>query len=276
MLAASLLAAGCGSDEPPGSGRAIVAGFYPLAFAAKTIGGDGAEVVNLTPVGAEPHDLELTPRDAEVVRDASLVLYLGQGFQPGLEDAVGERDGPSLDLLEGQALLEAAGDGHDPHVWLDPTRYASMARAIATALGDPAAADDLVRRLGELDTELAQGLASCERRELVTSHAAFGYLADRYDLTQIPLTGLSPEAEPTPRDLAALAEKVAEHGATTVFGETLVSPELAETVARETGATTAVLDPLEGLTGDQAEAGDDYFSVMRENLAVLREGLGCT
>jgi zinc transport system substrate-binding protein len=288
LSGAALATAGCGSDDATGSGEQIVAAFYPLAFAAEEVSG-GAAVTSLTPTGAEPHDLELTAGDIEAVQEAELVLYLGQGFQPGLEAAVERRTGPSLDLLEGLELLRAGEHGHDdgaeeedteesgldPHVWLDPLRYAAMAKAIAAELGEPAAADGLVARLEELDTELDAGLAQCERREIVTSHAAFGYLADRYDLTQIALTGLSPEAEPSPKDLAALVDTVKAEGATTVFFETLVSPDLAETVAREAGATTAVLDPLEGLTAEQADEGDDYFSVMRENLAVLREALGC-
>jgi zinc transport system substrate-binding protein len=122
---------------------------------------------------------------------------------------------------------------------------------------------------------MRRGLTSCDRRELVTSHTAFAYLADRYGLVQIGLTGVSPEGEPAPGALVDLVDEVIESGATTVFFETLVSPELAETVARESGAKTAVLNPLEGLTQAEVDAGEDYFSVMRSNLAVLREALGC-
>jgi zinc transport system substrate-binding protein len=150
-----------------------------------------------------------------------------------------------------------------------------MARELAAALGDAGAADPLLRRLDALDVDLSAGLRTCARRELVTGHAAFGYFARRYGLRQVPLTGLSPEAEPSPRDVARLAAEVRRTGATTVFSETLLSPRLAETVARETGARTAVLDPLEGLTADELSAGADYFSVMRQNLATLREALGC-
>ena len=128
----------------------------------------------------------------------------------------------------------------------------------------------------QLDRVLARGLAHCERREIVTSHAAFAYLADRYDLEQVPLVGVSPEAEPDPRDIERLIDEVARTGATTVFFEPLVSSRLAETVAREAGVSTAVLDPLEGLTSEQEESGGDYFSVMRQNLAALRAALGCT
>jgi zinc transport system substrate-binding protein len=154
-------------------------------------------------------------------------------------------------------------------------RFAAVARSIASALGRPAAADALVRRLTALDAEFRQGLAQCRRREIVTSHAAFAYLADRYGLEQVPLVGISPEAEPGPREVERLVRTVRETGATTVFSEKLVPPQLAETVARETGATTAVLDPLEGLTSAEVEDGADYFTIMRQNLAALRKALAC-
>jgi zinc transport system substrate-binding protein len=286
LLAASVLAvgAGCGSDQG-GDGRTVVAAFYPLAWAAEQVAGDDAEVVNLTPPGAEPHDIELTARDVERVRDADVVLYLGHGFMPALEDAV-EGHAGAVDLLAGQRLLAGVGEhGHgaeeeaperDPHVWLDPDRLAAIAGTIAEELGEAAAAEGLVAGLEDLDRDFREGLATCERREIVTSHAAFGYLAAAYGLRQIALTGVSPEAEPGPRALEALVEEVREEGATTGFSESLVSPRLAETVAREAGARTAELNPLEGLTEEELEAGADYFSVMRDNLAALREALGCT
>ncbi|HUG65166.1 MAG TPA: metal ABC transporter substrate-binding protein [Gaiellaceae bacterium] len=280
---------GCGSTGDTAGDRSIVAAFYPLTFAAEQIVPD-AGVSNLTPAGAEPHDLELSARDIERVRDADLVLYLGSGFMPALEDAVSGAAN-AADLLDGLQLLggnyehghgdedreeHAAEQTLDPHVWLDPMRYAAMAERIAEALGDPEAAADLVAELEELDAELRAGLESCERRTVVTSHAAFAYLADAYGLEQIALTGISPEAEPSAKAIEELVAEVDEEGATTVFFETLVSPRLAETVAREAGATTAVLNPLEGLTEDEVEAGADYFSVMRANLDALRTALGCT
>ena len=289
MIALALSAAGCGegSSDEAGSGSAIVAAFYPLAFAAERVGGDTTRVRNLTPPGVEPHDLELSARDVRTVADADLVLYLGQGFQPALEDALDSSDAPAVDLLEDLELLagteadhegESHGDeeeARDPHVWLDPLRYAAIAERIGEELERPDAASDLSKELRALDREFHDGLAECKRRELVTSHAAFGYLAERYDLEQVALSGLEPEAEPTPRELEDVVEKVREQGATTVFFETLVSPRLAETVAREVGARTATLNPLEGLTPEEIEGGADYFSVMRANLAALREALEC-
>jgi zinc transport system substrate-binding protein len=271
-LSAAFLLPACGGS-PPSSGREdVVAGFYPLAFAAEQISGDGADVTNLTPVGAEPHDLELSPRDVAEVQDADFVILLGHGFQPQLEDAAGE-DENVIRLLDtpGLALLP-----DDPHVWLDPVRYATIVRRIGAALGHPARADELVARLRALDREYRAGLGDCRRRELVTSHQAFGYLADRYGLKQVAVTGLSPESEASPGKLEEVVERVRESGATTIFVEPLVSPRIAETVARETGTTTAVLDPIEGLTEDEAAAGDDYFSLMRRNLDALRKGLECS
>jgi zinc transport system substrate-binding protein len=280
------LAACGGSADAGGSDQTeVVAAFYPLAFAAQEIGGAAVDVHNMTPTGAEPHDLELTPSDVEDVRNADVVLYLGEGFQPALEDAVAGASGAAVDLLDGIALHEGEGgeegheEGHehalDPHVWLDPVLYAGMVERIGEALGKPEQAAGLVDELHALDGEFASTLASCDRNVIVTSHAAFGYLAERYGLEQIAVGGLSPEAEPTPRELEQVIDRVRDSGATTVFFETLVSPEVAETVARETGAKAAKLDPLEGLTSDEQSAGEDYFSIMRQNLAALRDALGC-
>jgi zinc transport system substrate-binding protein len=267
LAAAVSTVAGCGG----GTGDdAIVAAFYPLAYAAAQVAGPNADVVNLTPPGAEPHDLELSPRDVGRVRDAALAVYAGDGFQPAVQQAVEGRAGPSLDVL---AHAEAAG--RDPHVWLDPIRFARIAREIASALGTPAGADDLVARLHGLDGDYRRGLAHCARREIVTSHAAFGYLAARYGLVQVPLVGLQPEAEPGPREIERLVDEVRATGASTVFSEPLAPPALADVVAREAGVGTAVLDPLEGLTAAETDAGAEYFSVMETIVDVLRSALGC-
>jgi zinc transport system substrate-binding protein len=267
----ALLTTACGGDRER-TAESVVAAFYPLAYAAQQVAPE-ADVANLTPAGAEPHDLELTPRDVERLRAADRVFYVGGGFMPALENVVGESDN-AVDVLAGLQLLEADAT-IDPHVWLDPLRYAQVAARMAEELGRPEAAQALVDRLEALDEEIRAGLASCERREIVTSHAAYGYLADAYDLEQIALTGVSPEAEPSPRAIEELVAEVEATGATTVFFETLVAPDLAETVAREAGARTAALNPLEGLTEDELEAGADYFAVMHENLAVLRTALAC-
>lgn len=278
LAVAALAACDGGGNEDASDRRSVLASFYPLEYAAKRIGDGEVAVANLTPPGVEPHDLELTPRDVARVRDADVVLYLGAGFQPAVDDAVEEASGEVVDLLEGLRLREAVGGEtvSDPHVWLDPTLYARVVDRIGRVLDAPERAQALELQLRALDATFRAGLRTCAWRELVTSHAAFGYLAARYGLDQVPLTGVTPEAEPTPRRLEEAVRRVRETGATTIFFETLVSPRVAETVARETGARTAVLNPIEGLTREEVARGDDYFTLMRANLRALREGLGCS
>jgi zinc transport system substrate-binding protein len=271
-LVAIALAGGDGGESRGGRPRTVVASFYPLAYAAEQIGGPGVRVRNLTPPGAEPHDLEVSPDDVRQLQSADLVLLLGHGFQPQLERAArsGER---ILELLDTPGLDRFSNN--DPHVWLDPVRYGRIARRIGRALGAVAASDRLAGRLNALDRQYRKGLADCERREIVTSHEAFAYLARRYGLRQIAITGISPEAEPAPAALQHVVDLVRQTRATTIYFETLVSPRLAQTVARETGARTAVLDPIEGLTEKERREGDDYFTLMHANLARLRKGLAC-
>jgi zinc transport system substrate-binding protein len=276
LVVVAALMASCG-----GTGRRdeIVAAFYPVAFAAAEISGRPASVVDLTPSGAEPHDIELKPSDVARIGKARLVLYFGAGFQPAVEKAVATTHVRSIDLLAGQRLAAERGeDGAptlDPHVWLDPERYAQIARVIGHALGRERSARLFGARLRRLDAAYGRGLEHCSRRTIVTSHAAFGYLARRYGLRQLALEGLTPEAEPSPRALTELIHAVQRSGATTVFFETLASPKLAETVARNAHVETAVLDPIEGLTPDAISHGATYFSVMLANLRALRAALGC-
>jgi zinc transport system substrate-binding protein len=279
ILSAGMAAAlgGCGGSARSASngsgGERVVAAFYPLAFAAEQIGGPVVNVENLTPPGAEPHDLEVSPQDVADLRSADLVLLLGRGFQPQLEDAAGQSD-KVVRLLDTPGL--GVHSNEDPHVWLDPVRYAKIVARVGEALGNPEAAAQLEARLRELDRKFRAGLAHCERHDIVTSHEAFGYLAERYGLEQVAITGLSPEAEPEPGKLQDVVQLVRERGVTTIYFETLVSPRIAETVARETGAKTAVLNPIEGLTDEETARGGDYFTLMRENLASLRAGLSCS
>jgi len=281
-LGLTLVAGGCGSTARNDAANRpeIAAAFYPIAYAAEQIAGPGYRVSNITPAGAEPHDLELKPSTAARIARARLVLYLGAGFQPAVERAVESTNAHGLDLLAGQRLVAGVGESGkqelDPHVWLDPLRYAQMAEAIGAGLDRRDAAQRLAARLRALDATFRRGLAHCRRRTIVTSHAAFGYLARRYGLTQLALEGLSPEAEPSPRALAALIDAVRRSGATTVFFETLVSPRLAEAVARGAHVRTAVLDPIEGLSTTDADRGSTYLTVMKRNLAALRSALGCT
>lgn len=279
--AMACLVTGCAEDAGTGDRRlSVVASFYPVFEVARAVGAERANVVNLTPAGTEPHDLELGSDQVDAVEDADVVLYLGRGFQPALEEVAERTEGTSLDVLRVVDVVEG-----DPHVWLDPMRLSAIAGEVAEAFSaaDPEAAaayrenaSDYIDGLSALDGEMSAGLQRCDRRTIVTSHAAFGYLARRYDLTQEAIAGVSPESEPDPKRMAELADRVRRDGTTTIFSERLASPRVAETLAREVGVTTAVLDPLEGLTPAQERRGESYFSVMRSNLAALRQALGCT
>jgi len=277
LAIASCTTGAVGADSP--DEVTVVASFYPLAYAADQVGDDAVTVTNLTPPGVEPHDLEVTSKDLEAIAGADVIVYLGGGFQPAVEEAVAsEASGVIVDALE-------ATPSADPHLWLDPGSFANVVERVAAALGEASSADadafaanadDLEARLAKLDDEFEQGLADCKIRVIITNHAAFGALAAAYDLEQRSISGLSPESEPDPARIAELAEEARAEGVTTIFTEDLVSSEVAETLAAEAGLETAVLSPLEGLTEEQTATGDDYLSVMRRNLETLRDGLVCT
>jgi zinc transport system substrate-binding protein len=297
LVAVSLAACGGGSaeEEEPGD-LVVVASFYPLAEAARRVGGPGLTVHNLTPPGVEPHDLELAPDDLELLLTADVVLYVGAGFQPAVEDAIADVESRVVDALEGIPTLEPqGGEEHqgeadaeitaDPHVWLDPILYADIVDRVADVFADvsPQRADAVranarafEAELRSLDEEFTAGLEGCDDRVLVVNHAAFGYLAAAYGLEQLPISGISPEAEVDPAHLAELRDLVEREGITTIFTEELASPEVAETLAAEAGVRTDLLNPLEGLTEEQVDAGEDYLTVMRQNLVALKDGLGCT
>jgi zinc transport system substrate-binding protein len=274
IFAAAGLMSGCGGGGSSGK-KTVVAAFYPLAYAAERIGGSRYAIDDLTPPGAEPHDLELTPKAVARIETADVILYLSHGFQPAVSKAVEQSKGRAVDILQGLPLHRAVEQGltADPHVWLDPILFGRAVQRIGAALhGSPA---PLVKDLRRLDREYRKGLRHCQRHEIVTSHAAFGYLAQRYGLRQVAITGLAPESEPSPKQLTDVVRIVKRTHATTIFFETLLSPRLADTVAREVGARTAVLDPIEGLTSAEQQSGDDYLTLMRQNLAHLRKALAC-
>lgn len=283
LLTASALLAGCGQpgDDSSGSGRWAVASFYPLAWVTGRVAGDGWTVDNLTSPGQEPHDLSLDIKQTAEVESADLVV-LEKGFQPAVDSAAENTDADVLDVTSIIDLLPADHGDVDPHFWLDPLLVADVADGVADELSDIDPDDattyadnaaSLRSDLEALDQEYADGLASCERTATVVSHDAFGYLA-RYGLDFEPIAGLSPESEPTAADLAHLQSLISSDGVTTVFSEHLVSPKMAETLASDMGVTSAVLDPIEGLSTHTAD--EDYVSLMRGNLTALQKANGCS
>jgi zinc transport system substrate-binding protein len=296
LATASLALAACtspaatpsvGSQVADESGQpTIVAAFYPLEYAARAVGGDAFEVIGLTPPGGEPHDLELSAAQVAEIAGADLVLYV-KGYQPAVDEAVAQQAADhSLDVSAGLTLLPQSPDGDqgaaDPHVWLNPLNMAAIGTAIAGRLSEttPDSATiftannaSLGDEMASLDEEFAAGLASCRSTIMVVSHEAFAYLGAAYGFTQVGISGLSPDAEPSPARMRDVADLVAREGVTTIYYETLVDPKVAKTLADETGATSAVLDPIEGLI---AGSSDSYPTIMAKNLATLRAGQGCT
>ncbi|MFE4535887.1 metal ABC transporter substrate-binding protein [Streptomyces scopuliridis] len=311
LVALSACSSSDAATKKSGDKLAVTASFYPMQFLAERIGGDHVSVTTLTKPGVEPHDLELSPRQAAQLGEADVILYL-KGIQPAVDEAITQSgvqntvDATSLTTLEkhgtevghshddghadgadghadeeSHAGEESSLDGKDPHIWLDPVKYAEVAKGVGASLekADPDNSatyrkntDALVKQLGGLDTAFKQGLADTTTKTFITTHAAFGYLAERYGLTQEAIAGLDPESEPTPARVKEL-ETIAEHDKVgTVFFETLASDKTAKTIAADSGLKTDVLDPLEGIT-DKSK-GDDYIEVMNSNLAALRKALG--
>ncbi|MEW2446390.1 zinc ABC transporter substrate-binding protein [Streptomyces parvulus] len=283
----------------------VVASFYPMQYLAEEIGGDHVNVTTLTEPGQEPHDLELSAKQTAQMGEADAVLYV-KSLQPTVDEAIAQSDvktkidAAGLTTLEDHGSVEHdhGGEGHsedehaeeghseegdalDPHVWLDPVKYAEIAEGVAKSFekADPdhadayrANADALAEKLGDLDTAFKDGLANTDTKVFFTNHAAFGYLAERYGLTQEAINGLDPESEPSPARIKELQEEARADGVTTVFYETLVSDKTARTLAKDAGLKTDVLDPLEGIT-DKSK-GDDYVGVMEANLKALQTALG--
>ncbi len=288
LAAAALALAACNQSPPTGKPLAV-ASFYPLYEFTRLVAGEHAEVVSLIPPGVEPHDWEPSPQDLKQLRRARLFVYNGAGLEPWVGKLL--RDGTMKDAAVAQAseglpliLSDGAGGTPDPHVWLDPALAQSMVREIRGGLAkaDPAHgaayaenAKALLQRLQGLDDAFAKGLKDCARREIVVSHSAFAYLGRRYGLTVVPVMGLAPESEPSPAQLAAIVKFARQKKVKYIFLEPLVSPKLAETLAREVGARTLVLDPIEGATREEQAAGKDYVALMEENLKNLRTALEC-
>lgn len=275
LLITILIGCGGGAESEDTSRRSVVAAIYPLEFLAINIAGTEADVAGVTPAGVQPHNLTLTSAQVRSIQEADLLIYLGRGFQPAVEEQAAQVE-RKLDVLtlESTPLLPA-----DPHVWLDPAFMVRITTEIARSLGeaDPDNADfyegnaqSLVGRLNELDDRYSNGLARCATRQIVTRHAAFGYLAERFNLVQEGIAGIDPGPEPGPGRVDDVGRLVDRAGVTTVFVEPLLEDGPAEAVAEATGTATAVLDPLES-----APASGDYFSVMQANLSTLRTALRC-
>jgi zinc transport system substrate-binding protein len=289
------------SGNKSGSSTAQVsASFYPLYFFSSEISKDRGEVFNITPAGVEPHDYDPTPQDIVKLKASKMVVVNGAGFEPWLDKLEGElkdvtivNTSEGIELQEGIEEHEEEGEEHeeeegerlDPHVWLSPRlAKAQVERILQGYLQIDSGnrsfyennAKELSQKLDDLDSKFRDGLATCSQKDFITSHAAFGYLANEYDLNQVAISGLSPDEEPTPAQLAEVTNFARENNVKYIFFETLLSPKLSETIAREVGAQTLVLDPIEGLSDDDIKQGKNYFTVMESNLQNLQTALECS
>ena len=306
LIAASLILAACSSTQETATPQEttevatkkiqIVAGFYPLAFAAEGVAGDLAEVVSLAGPGVEPHDLELTPGDVAKINDADLVVYIPE-FIPALDAVVKTLDQSKV-INATQGITLISGDSHshegeeshseeeghsdesatDPHIWLNPNNMVLIGNSIAKALNaltSDSAIDEnrsnFENALTTLASDYTAKLANCSIKALVVSHEAFGYIANAYGFEQVGISGLSPEAEPSPARLAEVAKIAKAENATTIYYESLVDPKVAKTLADELKITAEMLDPLES-----PPASGDYLSVMQQNLDTLVKGQVCS
>lgn len=268
----------------------VVASFYPMYFFASEIGGAKTDVYNITPVGAEPHDYEPTTQNiAKITKSNMLVLNGGklEAWGDKIKDQLQETN--AYIVIAGGNLannqVEVKGKTiTDPHIWLDPVLAKQEADNIELGFEriDPTGAayfqlnsKKLDEAMDKLNDDYKKGLSNCMKKDFVTSHAAFSYLAARYGLNQIAIAGVSPDEEPSPQKLAEITDLVKKENIKVIFFEKLASPKLSETIAHETGVQTLVLDPIEGLSDDELRKGNNYFTLMRNNLANLKIALQC-
>jgi zinc transport system substrate-binding protein len=262
----------------------VVTTFYPLYEFSKRIGGEKADVSILVPAGAEPHDWEPGPQDIIKIESAHIFVYNGAGLEPYVDKIITKTESQTLivvDSSEGIELIKEGG-APDPHIWLDPVLAKHQVETIEKAFikADPKNSDyysantaALEQDLGALEANISKELTPAKKKMFITSHAAFGYFAKRYGLTQIAIAGLSPDIEPSPAKIAEIVGLARENKVKYIFFEALISPKLSETIANEAGAQTLVLNPIEGLSEAQIKQGENYFTLMRDNVKNLKLAL---
>jgi len=288
MAASALLVSACSttttSPRAPDQRMSIVVTIYPLQYFAQRIGGDHATVRTLVPIGAEAHGFAPTARDMVALGEADLVVTNGLRLEPWMPRAIDALEN-SPPAVEASAEGIVRQGGLDPHVWLDPLLAIGQAERIAASIAalEPSLAGEveanrasLVNDLQALHAAFKAALAVCRHESFVTAHSAYGYLADRYGITQVAMTGLSPEAEPSARDLASIADLMRALGLQHVLREPTLSAGAVEAVAREVGATVLPIHQLGSITAAELENHTDYFGLMRDNLNSLTTALECT
>ncbi len=268
----------------------VVTSFYPLYFFTTQIVLDKAAVYNITPAGAEPHDYEPTTRDIAKIEDSQLLVLNGgklEAWGENIQNILSKKNTTIINVGEtliNQDITENDNQMRDPHIWLDPVLAKKEVEIIAKNIStiDPTNSQFysdnsklLINKLENLNSQFKAGLNNCQKKDIITSHAAFGYLTREYNLNQITISGLSPDEEPSPKKLAEITKLAKENQINYIFFESLVSPKLANTIAQEIGAKTLVLNPIEGLTDEEIKNGKNYFTEMQNNLTNLKIALEC-
>lgn len=296
----TLLTTACSTPETESDKLDVKASFYPLAYFAEEVGGDKAEVENLVPAGVEPHDFEPGSKSVADIHASDIFLFNGAGLDPWAEALKVDLEKENvyvLEAVEAVDLLEASEEEHreeeneeheegefDPHFWLDPNTSIKVVEEIMNAYAAvqpenteyfKMKGDEMIAKLKILDSKFGAELATCDTRDFVTSHAAFAYLAKAYNLNMIAISGISPEEEPSSKQLAEISDLVKEHGIKYIFSETLLNQKFAETIANESGAEILILNPIEGLSEEDIASGKNYISVMEENLQNLKTAMSC-
>lgn len=276
----------------------VYSSFYPLYDFATKIGGDKIQVETIVPFGAEPHGYEPSAKKVAELARADVLFFLGAGMEGWIEKTasnIGNDDLVMVELskhvqlypLDGNEHLEDGQHEHgeyDPHIWLDPLMAKEIAQQMMETLVtvDPRHKDyyeqnyeRLAAKLEKLHQDFETGLKNRKSNVIITSHDAFGYLARRYGLETYSIMGISPNAEPTPGQLARLAEMVQDYQVQAIFAEDLLSTQAAEVLAVEAQVEVLSLNPVAGLTEEQIQTGEDYLSLMYKNLVNLKIALGC-
>lgn len=269
----------------------VTASFYPIAYLAEQVGGERVEVINLTPPGVEPHDFEPTTKDIALLQKSKLLLMNGGGVEVYEEKIKQMLIGSHVKVVAVGApfadgtIVQGGVKRIDPHTWIDPVIFGKMAEKVAEELGNldtvhveeyTKRAETLVqKKLNANDAEYKKSLANCNLNKIVTAHTAFGYIARRYGFEQIGITGLSPEEEPSPKELAAITTMMQKEGVQHILLEELAPRIWGETVAAETGAKILALSPLEGISDEEKKEGVNYISMQRSNIKTLQTAMQC-
>ncbi len=297
MVTLMLFLNGCTTGKPKSSGEdkiKVYASFYPVYFAAEQIGGNRIELYSIIPNGSEPHDYEPSMREIADVESGDIFIYNGVGMEPWAEKLSSnlEKKGiKTLNLSQYVDLIKVEEDDdhddhhhglYDPHIWLDPINMDKMAHEIMLEFANLDEAnenfykknyEDFSKRLKDLDLAYSSELEKKNKDTILVSHQAFGYLTRRYGLKQVSVTGITPHEEPSPRTLAKLLDTIKKDDFEFIFLETLASPKVVELLAKEGNLKILELNPIAGLTKEQQEKNEDYFSLMEQNLENLKKAL---